>query len=414
MRWLPAGAVVLATACEPIIVTPSRDAAADVQPAADAPPVEVPPPGETFCGATPDDMPAGVRAPEGFCVRRYARVRMPRVLAFAPNGDVFVASPSLVAPGGSGPGQGAILVLPDDDGDGVADGARAFLTGVASVHGLAFDGASLVYTLHESVRRVPYAPGDRAARAPAGEHELVADLAGSARWTHGLARDRGGALYVSVGQYDRNDCPARSPDRGAVLRVGGGAPREGDPFVTGLRNPMYLRCEAWGDCYAMELTHDAWDAYGATEKLLRLRRGDDYAFPCCVDRGVTWPGTPRGEDCRRVPEPELRIPKHDVPFGFGWAPASWPAPYGGAFFVAQHGAVGSWANTGVRWAPADPATHRPTRAVAPFIEGWGRRGAVVGRTADLAFAPDGRMFFTDDEGGAVYWAAPRSLRRPRP
>jgi len=105
-------------------------------------------------------------------------------------------------------------------------------------------------------------------------------------------------------------------------------------------------------------------------------------------------------------------PLHDTPFGFDWAPSSWPAPYGDALFVGLHGVVGSWTNTGVQWAPTDPMTHRPTRATEFFATGWARSGPIVGRVADLTFAPDGRMFFSDDEDGGIYWVAPVTLRLP--
>jgi glucose/arabinose dehydrogenase len=391
--------------------TATRDAGVDataIDRAEAAPDLAEIPDGPTFCEVTAPNVPAGARVPEGFCLRRFARVAMPRVLAFAPNGDLFVSSPGLVSQGGTGPGLGAIVVLPDDDRDGLADEALRFLDGLPSVHGLAFDAASLLYTIDAGVFRAPYASGDRRARAPFAAHPRVADLRASLRWTHTLARAASGEVYVSVGQYDVPDCAGRDPRGGGIFRVAESAPS----VVAGLRNPLYTRCAAWGACYAMELTHDAWDILGGTEKLLEIRAGDDYLDPCCVDRGLPVPGV--ANDCRTVPEPVLRIPKHDTPLGFDWAPAGWPAPYGGGLFVAQHGGFGSWARAGVWWSATDPASHRPTGALAPFVEGWGRDAAVEGRPADAVFAPDGRLFFADDQDGAVYWIAPTTLRVPSP
>ena len=34
------------------------------------------------------------------------------------------------------------------------------------------------------------------------------------------------------------------------------------------------------------------------------------------------------------------------------------------------------------------------------------------RVADVQFAPDGRMFFTDPQDGGIYWVAPRTLTMP--
>jgi glucose/arabinose dehydrogenase len=91
-------------------------------------------------------------------------------------------------------------------------------------------------------------------------------------------------------------------------------------------------------------------------------------------------------------------------------------PYAHAFFVAQHGSFADWSGAGVSWAPTDPVTHAPTMAAQTLIAGFGHPGAggaqVLGRPADVLFAPDGRMFIADDEGAAIYWMAPVSLPRP--
>ena len=378
--------------------------------AALAPPDGPPPTSGSFCAITPANLPPDVRVPDGFCIRRYASVRTPRVLAFAPNGDLFVASPSEFTPGGAPLGMGSILVLPDDDRDGLADPARVYLASVPSVHGLLFDPDALLYTLGTGVFRSPYAAGDRTASAPATAHAQLASLPDTVRWTHTLARGTDGALYVTMGQHDTGMCPVFNRRAGSVQRIGPGMPPTGATVIDGLRNPMYMRCKPWGACYAAELSNDSWGAYGGVEKLIQLRQGDDYGFPCCIDHDRTWPGTPRGYDCGRVALSVQTYPLNDTPFGFDWAPSSWPAPYGGAFFVGLHGVVGTWTNTGVQWAPTDPATHRPTRPTEFFARGWGRGAPIQGRVTDLVFAPDGRMFLSDDQDGGIYWVAPVTLR----
>ena len=361
----------------------------------------------TFCDVVPANVPLGPNAPRGFCIRRFARVAMPRVLAFAPNGDLFVSSPGLPSQGGTGPGLGAIVVLADDDRDGLADAPVRFLDGLPSVHGIAFDGDSLLYSVERGVYRAPYVTGDRRAR---GDVAPVADLGDSSRWTHTVARSPSGELFVTMGQYDRTNCDQRDARAGSVLRIGNGAPSAGAVVVGGLRNPLYARCEPWGTCYAMELTHDSWDVYDGREKLVEVRAGDDFHDPCCVDRLQPVPGAM--DDCAGVPDALLRIAKHDTPLGFDWAPPNWPPPYAGAFFVAQHGAFGTWDRAGLFWAYTDPTTHRPTSAVTPFLAGWGAGQPVAGRPADVVFAPDGRLFFADDQDGAVYWVAPLDLPLP--
>ncbi len=58
--------------------------------------------------------------PAGFCVKLFATLAEPRSIVFAPNGDLFVAAPSMPTPGGASGGPGAIIVLSDDNHDGVA------------------------------------------------------------------------------------------------------------------------------------------------------------------------------------------------------------------------------------------------------------------------------------------------------
>ena len=186
-------------------------------------------------------------------------------------------------------------------------------------------------------------------------------------------------------------------------------------MVGGFGNPLSHRSREWGACYSAELTGDGWDSYGGREKLIEIRQGDRYGYPCCIDRGIVTPGTgATAATCADIAPSVQTYPLHDTPFGFDWAPSSWPAPYGGSYFVGLHGVVGSWVNAGVQWAPVDATTHRPTRSTEFFVRGFGRRlaGGIEQRVSDLVFARDGRMFIADDESGSIYWIAPRTLRMP--
>lgn len=384
----------------------------------DAPTCTAPTPLGELTGTPWCDLPLpavpGVTVPDGFCIRRYGNVPTARVLAFAPNGDLFVSSPSTGTPGGAPPGSGAIMVVSDDNHDGAGDTPRSFLAGVEDVHGLLFRRNELLYTLQGSVMSAPYCTGDRAVTAPRDRHRRVATLTGSVRWTHTLTESTDGRLMVSMGQYDISQCPAPDARAGSVLQIGAGMPDTGSTVVDGFRNPMYIRCKEWGACYAAELSGDGWDSIGGREKLIEIRQGDRYGFPCCVDRGVPVPGLAGAGTCMDVAASVQTYPLHDTPFGFDWAPASWPAPYGNSFFVGLHGWVGSWTNAGVQWAPVDATTHRPTRPTEFFVRGFGHRtaGGNEQRVSDLVFARDGRMFFADDQSGDIYWVAPRTLRMP--
>ena len=358
----------------------------------------------------------GATVPAGFCIRRFATVRTPRVLAFGPGGDLFVASPSQSTPGGAPAGVGGIYVLPDDNQDGVADSTELYLSGsaYATVHGLLITGGRFFYTLGRGVFGVPYIAGERTPPSGAA-HSQYADLSdpGAAdRFTHTLAVDNLGQLYVSRGQYDNSVCPPPNPRGGSVLRFGFGHDAHGDVVVAGLRNPMYVNCAPWG-CFASEMTGDGWDGLGGSEKLIELRDGDVYGYPCCVDHNLPVPTVRPVPDCSGVAVAAQSYPLHDSPFGFDWdLQRNFPEPYKGGLFMAFHGAVSTWLGTGLRFLPTDPTTHRPTGAPTNFVGGWSHAGPVVGRIADVRFSPDGRLFFADDQAGGVYWVAPTTLRRP--
>ena len=375
-------------------------------------------PGETyFCDLPAPDVTRSGH-PYGFCVRRFTNMGAPRVLAFSPNGDLFVAAPSLRTPGLAPPGAGQIAVLTDDNRDGVAE-VSEFAGGLPDVHGLLFTDGWLYYTRSTGVFRTPYASGQR--RIGSTPPEQVASLVGlspAARWTHTLARAADGTIYVSQGQYQSYTCPG-TPRAGAVFRLVPGS-LEPAVVVSGLRNPMYLRCDPTGaECYAAELSDDSWDPSTGTmgrEKLIRLGAGaGNYGYPCCAGRNaMAPPGRANGANCASVAEELTSWPLADTPFGIDFERGRWPAPWRNGFFVGLHGAFETWQDTKVIWCPLD-AQGRPNGQWQDFVTGWGRRSeGIVGRIADVTFAPDGRLFFTDDQGGGVYWVAPEGMAAPRP
>jgi glucose/arabinose dehydrogenase len=369
------------------------------------------PPTGTFCARGMSVL--GGAPPEGFCLKHYAQVGEARTLALAPNGDLFVAAPSRGTSGFASGGPGAIIILSDDDHDGLAE-QHTFLDGIEDVHGLVFDGDSLVFTTAADVWRTPYVTGQRAEtpgkRVSLG---LPASYETNGRWTHGLARSVKGQLLTSRGDYGM--CGADATLGGSVSKLGADGTLE--PLATHLRNPMYLRCHFAADvCAAMELGEDL--STGAREKLLMLRAGTQYGFPCCYTTDLpsqTNLDTNAMVGCGEVTKEDASFTLSNTPFGFDWERGLWPAPYKGAMFVALHGSAYSamqYEGARIVYARTDPMTHAPIEAWQEFLGGFSRGGSTLSRPADVLFAPDGRMFFADDNGGRVYWMAPTSLPAP--
>ncbi len=407
------------------VPVPSPDAAPPVCDIVDIPQGK----GRLFCELPGADAP-DVTVPPEFCVRELTTtpVLEARVMAFAPNGDLFLTAPSQSTVGGAHGGPGGIFVLPDDDGDGRADAVLPFAgtwpsdgrpcaaleadpKGLACVHGLLFSGSHVYYTRSDEIRRFPYRSGDRTATS---DSELVAKLGGAsipdARFAHTLERTKDGLVYVSRGRGDSSACSDEEMSRGAVLAID---PRGALPLVPsivadGFRNPMYLRCSpsSCGDCYASELSGDDWDGVGGREKLSLLGKiGETWGYPCCVGQGEPHPRF-RAHDCANVGRELVSIPLHDTNFGLDFDRGGFPAPYRHGLFVALHGVFTSFGGTGVVFVPTDPISKRPTGPATAFARGF----APTGRATDAVFAPDGRLFVADDTAGKIYWIAPRTLR----
>src|SRR5438105_1594697 len=173
----------------------------------------------------------GVTVPPEFCIRKFADVQTPRVLLFAPNGDVFVSSPKRVTPGGAPPGSGAIFLLRETQpGQPAARYIFAQGTFYGTVHGLLIVQDSFYFTVEDAVYRVPYTPGATTIDAliqPVAIASLATNLS-YGRFTHSLAIAADGSMYVTRGQLDNQHCPSEDDRLGSVLRIGGGHPMNGD------------------------------------------------------------------------------------------------------------------------------------------------------------------------------------------
>jgi glucose/arabinose dehydrogenase len=345
-------------------------------------------------------------------MRKFADVPTPRVLLFAPNGDLFVSSPKRRTPGGAPAGAGAIFMFREIDPNRRSTFAQGDV--FQSVHGILIAGGSFYYTLADGVYKVPFTAGMTA--IDSAPPALIAPFSTQnvvGRFTHALAAGTDGSIYTTFGQLDNSSCQGLDDPRiGTILRVGAGRDPRGDIVTRGLRDPLFIRCMPWNSCYAAELSGDAWESLGGTEKLIEIHDGDNFGYPCCVQRGVPNPDIQPAPNCSTLSEVRQTFPLHDTPFGFDWErDFGWPEPYRHGFFVGLHGDFANWTHAGLQWAPTDPTTHVPVQATLDFALGFGR-GRTISRVADLLFAPDGRLFLTDDQGGAIYWIAPRTLRRP--
>ena len=382
--------------------------------------------------ATAPDL-SFIHLPIGFCVHHFATVGNTRQLRFSPSGDLFVASPTrfTTSDGGNAtfgrlPGRAAIVVLPDDDHDGTADVVQTYLGDKSETVGMLFHDGYLYYQDGTTIMRIPHALGDRIAN---GASEEVADITAYAsplHWPKALDADDNGTIYVTNGADEETPVPCNlttQPFKGGILKLDG-APG-GTIVARGFRNPISLRCVRGRNlCFAIELTRDNSTPNGGREKLLPIRQGDHWGFPCCATRDRPYDDLP-GPDCSNVAAEIDSFFVGNTPFDLDYEVGRWPDPWGDRAYVALHGGYGSWAGARMVGIGLDAMTGQvlpgsdlpglPSGAMVDFASGWVDNPSPpvgFGRPTVVAFAPDGRLFLGNDTTGDIIWFAPLDLAPP--
>jgi len=356
--------------------------------------------------------------PVGFCAHFFDKVGNTRQLRFAPGGELFVASPTRGTTGGGPGGKAAVMVLPDDDHDGTADTALTFLDGLPATQGLLFANGYLYYQDGTKIMRVPYRQGDR---TPSGSREQVADITiyvSTGHWPKTLDIADDGTIYVGNGGDQSERCDPAHPFHGGILKLDGSP--GGTPVAKGFRNPISLRCSRGHNlCFAAELTRDYTATQGGREKLVPIRQGDDWGFPCCATKDLPFPDITPAPDCSGVASEDDSFIVGDTPFDLDFETGRWPAPWNTRVYVPLHGAAGTWKGARLVAIGLDPNTGEllpgssvggePSGALMEFATGWDDGTLAHGRPAVVAFASDGRLFLGNDNNGDIIWIAPMGL-----
>jgi glucose/arabinose dehydrogenase len=378
-------------------------------------------------------VPGGPRAPDlswlelptGFCAHYYGRVGNVRQLRVAPGGELFAASPTTSTTGGGEGGRRAIVVLPDDDLDGVADRTITFIDELPSTQGIMFADGYFYYQEHTRILRIPYAPGDR---SPSGAPEEVVNLNNGngyyesrLHWPKVLDIADDGTIYVTNGGEQSEKCEADHPFRGGIVAVDGSP--GGKRIAKGFRNPIGIRClRGFNRCYAIELARDYTWNMGGREKLVPVREGDDWGHPCCATANQPYPDLRPVPDCSQVDSEGGAFVIGHTPFDVDFELGKWPPPWNNRAYIPMHGAYGTWEGARLVSIAFDPVTGEvimgselPAQDPGSFLDfatGWDdgqKQEGPHGRPANVAFAPDGRLFLGNDNNGDIIWIAPLGM-----
>jgi glucose/arabinose dehydrogenase len=358
--------------------------------------------------------------PNGFCAHYFGNIGNTRQLRFAPGGELFVASPTTGTTGGGGGGRHAIVIVPDDNGDGFADAPLTFLDNLPSTQGLLFTKDFFYYQDGKKILRMPYHAGDR---TPSGASETMIEVTvydSSLHWPKPIDEADDGTIYVGNGGDQAESCVTPHPFHGGILKIDGTP--GGAQVSQGFRNPIAIRCERGKNlCFAAELARDYSATQEGREKLVPIRQGDDWGFPCCATKDKPFPDITPTPDCSGTASEDASFLIGDTPFAFDFEPGTWPAPYAHSAFVPLHGAAGSWVGARLVMIEMDPDSGMPmpatdingvtSGAMSDFATGWDDGRQDHGRPAVATFAPDGRLFIGSDNNGEIFWVAPLDLPR---
>jgi glucose/arabinose dehydrogenase len=371
--------------------------------------------------------------PPGFCAHYYGTVGDARQIRFAPGGELFVASPTALTTGGvASAGLNAIVILPDDDHDGVADSTLTFLSFTPVAEGMGTTTQGMLFAPGyfyfqdgtppgTAILRMPYATGDR---KPSGPSQQVADITvytSPLHWPKALDMADDGTIYVGNGGDQAQACVTPHTFTGGILSIDaapGGPNPNGVKVAMGLRNPINVRCyKGHGTCFAIELAKDYTDGEGGREKMLPIRQGDDWGFPCCATEGVPYGDavpTPPAGSCSGVTSETNSFIIGETPFNVDFEMGKWSGKWQNQAYAVLHGANGTWTGARMVAIPMNTTTGMPMQStdldggnvgMSDFATGWDDGSRSHGRPAAVAFSSDGRLFVANDVSGVIFWIA---------
>ncbi|GAB3289937.1 PQQ-dependent sugar dehydrogenase [Hymenobacter tenuis] len=349
--------------------------------------------------ATPERV-ASLKAPAGFTVSKYAEgLDMPRMLAVAPNGDVYVSNRV----------KGTITLIRDANKDGKAEVMQQ-VAQKPHLHGLALKDGKLYMA---AIRELYVA--DVKADGTLGELKtLYTDLPDAGQHANRtLQFGPDGKLYLSVGSTC-NACDEDNPENATLLQVNtDGSGRK--VYATGLRNTIGFDWHPSTKLlYGLDHGIDWLGDEDQQEEFNQIKEGSNYGWPSIIADGKPYPANkPKsGEtyeqfDAKAV-RPLLLYKAHSAPLGMVFnRAAQFPAEYRHDAFVTMHGS----------WNRAQPSGYKIVRVrfnaqgqpqqFEDFVTGWlvENDKSEFGRPCSIVQATDGSLLVSDDDNGVIYRVA---------
>lgn len=344
---------------------------------------------------------AQLNLPKGFKINVFASgdFKRPRWMTLAPNGDVFVADA----------GANSVIILRDNDKDGIADERFVFSDKLSQPFGMAFNAGYFYVANTDSVVRFKYKTGQTKAE---GEPEKIIKLTEGGynqHWTRNIIFSPDGKkLYVSIGSSGNVD--VEKDERRAAISEYNPDGTGYRLYASGMRNPIGL---AWNPA-----NRELWTAVNERDGLgddlvpdyvTSVKDGAFYGFPFAYI-GQNEEPRRKGENPAAVKKtivPDVLVQAHSAALGIQFYDGKmFPKEYRGDAFVALHGSWNRAKLTGykiirVRFNHGKPIGN----GYEDFLTGWlpnENSREVWGRPVGLLVNADGSLLIADDGANKIW------------
>ncbi|HZB87240.1 MAG TPA: PQQ-dependent sugar dehydrogenase [Terracidiphilus sp.] len=348
-------------------------------------------------------------APKGFKVDLYMTgLDNPRLLRFAPNGDLFLAESAT----------GKIKIFRGVGADGKAKQVAVYADGLHQPFGIAFYPAGpnpqWVYIGDtDGIVRFAYHNGDLTAT---GAPQNLADLPGGGRlrggghWTRDLAFSKDGSkLFASVGSHSNVDDADTHPEEFHRADV-----------IEFTPEGKFIKVYAWGlrNCVGEAINPITGELWCSTNERDGLGNNLVPDYVTHVEEGgfYGWPWWYMGghQDPRHVgkhPELQSKVITPDVILNPHFASlemmfyegSEFPAEFKGDGFACEHGSWNRAQRTGYEVVRLPMRNGHATGEYEDFLTGFVTAdGQVWGRPVGVAEAPDGSLFVSDDGSRSIW------------
>ncbi len=389
-----------------------------------------------------------ISVPRGWHAEQWASVSGARLETWTPEGDLLVSEPY----------NGAIVELTPVNGHpSDTPHATTLVSGLSEPQGMAFDkvkGQEVLFVAEDDqIDRYAW-KGDTVGARTVVVKDLP-DTAPEGSDNHTLKNivvGSDGRIYVDIGSgSNAGPVEASTPPRASVVSYSPSGTQY-RVYATGVRNGDGLSVAPDGSLWTAvngrdQIAYPYKKAYGGSssaygqvipayvnnhpsDQIARLTPGRNLGWPYCdaspdVDPGssttaFTYTNEPFIDDqqtnatgsklnCAKLARLQVGLPAHSAPLGFHFLESSkllsaWAA---GAV-VAVHG---SWDREpprapAVLWMPWNTETHTLGAAITLISGFQNSDGSRWGRPVDAVPGPDGSLYVSDDQAGAVYRFAP--------